>query len=635
MATPILPDHVYDLVDVSSPDVSPDGLWVVFVKTAIDRKEMTVCSQVMRQKLPDGNPSVFTAGPKDGLPKFAPDGHTLGFLRPDQKGKRQVWVIASNGGEARQVTSLIGGVRDFAWSPDATRLAVVSKVDPDDGESKYPKTQVVRRIRYRSDESGWLGDAFWHVFLVDVNTGEWRQVTDGEGDDRSPVWSPEGKQIAFVTDRVTSRDVVHRFETHVVSATGGDRACWSDDLSRVDSVAWSPDGLSLAVVGSHDAEVWDPRMAWLYVLGKGQPVQRLTDGTYTVSSSVSNGCWLSDGSIVVVGDRAGESFLCRVSADGGGMKVILGGGQVLTSLAVNEDRAVAISGSPSSPGDLVMMDLVTETQTRLTTYNDGFLKAYPPARLERLTFSRGKMNIQARVFLPHDFDASKTYPLVLDIHGGPNGRFSDSFDITHQVLVGAGYIVLAVNPRGSSSYGLDFVKAVMCDWGGEDFLDLMAAVDQLCKQPYVDRNRLGVHGYSYGGFMSSWIVGHDHRFKAAVVGAPCINLHSMYGTSDIGVSFGENQWGGSSLENVKALVERSPLTYVKDVQTPVLLMHGEIDYRCPIEQSEQFFVALKRQGKAVEFVRFPDSAHGFRRSAHPTLREEYLKRMLQWFEHYL
>ncbi|MBT6144868.1 MAG: S9 family peptidase, partial [Gemmatimonadetes bacterium] len=242
---------------------------------------------------------------------------------------------------------------------------------------------------------------------------------------------------------------------------------------------------------------------------------------------------------------------------------------------------------------------------------------------------------QARLLFPEDFDAARQYPLVLEIHGGPNGRFSDSYDVAQQILRGQGYLVLAVNPRGSSSYGPAFLKAVLRDWGGEDFLDLMAAVDLVSERPYVDTNRLGVHGYSYGGYMSSWIIGHDHRFKAAVIGAPCINLHSMYGTSDIGVSFGENQWGGSSIKDVQALLERSPLTFAPAVQTPALLLHGEQDYRCPIEQSEQFFVALKRQSKDVELVRFPDSAHGFPQAAHPRLREQYYQRMVDWFARYL
>ena len=202
-------------------------------------------------------------------------------------------------------------------------------------------------------------------------------------------------------------------------------------------------------------------------------------------------------------------------------------------------------------------------------------------------------------------------------------------------LATAGYAVLAVNPRGSSSYGLAFMKAVLRDWGGEDYLDILAAVDEVCSRPYIDADRLGVTGYSYGGFMSAWIIGHENRFKAAVVGAPCINLSSLYGTSDIGVSFGDVQWGGTRADAVEAFLERSPLTYAPNVETPVLLLHGEDDFRCPISQSEEYFVTLRRLGKEVEMVRFPGSPHSFLRAGHPRLREEYLQRMLAWFDRYV
>ena len=203
------------------------------------------------------------------------------------------------------------------------------------------------------------------------------------------------------------------------------------------------------------------------------------------------------------------------------------------------------------------------------------------------------------------------------------------------MLATAGFIVLAANPRGSTTYGNAFTMAVLGDWGGEDYQDLMAAVDAAASRPYVDDTRLGVHGYSYGGYMSSWIIGHTSRFKAAVVGAPCIDLPSMYGTSDIGVSFGEVQWHGTRWKALAQAVERSPLTYAPDVETPVLLLHGEADLRCPIEQGEQYFVALKRHGKEVEFVRFPDCSHLFLRVGHPKMREEYLGRALAWFQRYL
>ena len=213
--------------------------------------------------------------------------------------------------------------------------------------------------------------------------------------------------------------------------------------------------------------------------------------------------------------------------------------------------------------------------------------------------------------------------------------FSDSFSPQQQVLATAGYIVLAVNPRGSSTYGAEFMKAVLGDWGGEDYRDIMFALESVCERDYVDETRLGITGYSYGGFMSSWIIGHEPRFGAAVIGAPCINLSSMYGTSDIGVRFGEPQWGGTRWDALDRFLERSPLTYAPNVQTPALLMHGESDHRCPIEQSEQYFVTLKRLGKEVEFVRFPNSSHGFLRTGHPRLREEYLSRLVGWMDRWV
>ncbi len=225
--------------------------------------------------------------------------------------------------------------------------------------------------------------------------------------------------------------------------------------------------------------------------------------------------------------------------------------------------------------------------------------------------------------------------MVLDVHGGPNSAFLDAFTAHQQVLATAGYVVLAVNPRGSSTYGADFMMSVLGDWGGEDFLDLMAAVDEVAMRPYVDRASLGIHGSSYGGYMTTWAIGHTDRFRAAVAGAPCTNLSSMYGTSDIGVSFGERHWGGTRMEALERFLERSPISYVENVQTPLLLMHGEADVRVPMEQSEQYYVSLKRLGKTAEFVRFPDFSHLSKRSGHPVLRQEYGDRMLAWFDGYL
>ena len=642
MPSAISPDHVYHLITVSDPSMSHDGARLAFVRSKIDEEQMERHSQVMMMSLPDGQPYPFTQGREDEAPRFSPDGSSITFVRPDDKGRKQLWLIPVHAGEARRLTDVPGGVSDHAWSPNSRHLAFASDVDPDrlpdDHDAKKdPHVRVVRRIRYRSDITGWRGDAFHHLFVVDAQTGETRQLTQGEGDDRLPTWSPDGRSIAFVSDRLVDRDITWYSEAYVVPFEGGEAQQWSQGLYSVGAAAWSPDGSKLAVLGTDDVEIGDPWQAWLFAIGPGQAPHRLTDGSYTPVLPAPQLRWTDDGRIVFLADHRGESSLCEMPAEGGALRTITGGGVQYTAVALDgtASRAAVVAVTPSSPGDLDLVDIKDGSQTRLTAFNDDYLVQHPPATMEKFSISRAGMEIESRLWLPPDFDPSRQYPLVVDIHGGPHGKFADAFNSTQQVLATAGYVVLAVNPRGTASYGPEFAKAVLRDWGGQDYLDIIAAVDEVCLRPYVDTSRIGVHGYSYGGYMSAWIVGHDTRFGAAVVGAPCISLLSAYGTSDIGVSFGETQWGRTPEDARDILIERSPLTYAPYVQTPVLLLHGEEDYRCPLGQSEEYFVALKRLGKEVELVRFPGASHSFLRSGHPRLREEYLGRMLAWFDRLL
>ena len=637
----IAPEHVYDLTTVSEPSLSADGSRLAFVRSKADKEQNETRSQIMVMSLPDRDPLAFTQGKSDSAPRFSPDGESIAFVRKDEKDRTQLWLIAASGGEARQITDVLGGVSQHAWSPDSSRLVFVSDVDPDrlpddHDPKKDPRVRVARRIRYRFDSDGWRGDAFRHLFVVDVGTGDSCQLTDGEGDDTAPVWSPDGTRIAYVTDRRDDRDYTHFTDASVISADGGSPTRWSEGLYAVGAIAWAPESDKLAVIGSDDPEMWESRQWSLFVLHNDRDPRQLIDGS--IAPVMTAGLAWTDGrGIVFVGDSRGESYLYTVNADDGKPETISGGGCMYTDVAVDgaQRHAVVVVATPHSSGDLLLIDMATSSERRLTSLNHEFFEAHPPATMEKFSLPRGGQDIESRVLLPPDFDPFGRYPLILDIHGGPQGRFSDAFDLDQQVIATAGYIVLAVNPRGSSSYGPDFAKAVLRDWGGEDYLDIMAAVDETCSRSYVDESRLGVHGYSYGGYMSAWIVGHDNRFGAAVVGAPCINLWSMYGTSDIGVSFGEVQWGGLPGDAFDVLVERSPLTYAPDVETPVLLMHGEDDLRCPIGQSEEYFVALKRLDKEVEFVRFPGSNHGFLRAGHPRMRQEYLNRMLAWFDKHL
>ena len=541
-----------------------------------------------------------------------------------------------------------GGVTEYAWSPDSRALVFVSDVDPDRLPEEHnpkvdPRVRVVRRVQYRADTIGWRGDAHRHLFTMGVHDEQPRQLTDGDWDDGAATWSPDGARIAFISARREDRDLVPFNEAYVVPAMGGEAVQWSQGLSTVAAVVWSPGGDSLAVVGSDDDDVGAGWQGALFVLSAGQPPLRLTGDSIKAVASFTpvvpspEPRWTSDGRIRFLADARGESYVARVPAAGGETHLVAGGGVQYTSIATDALArcSVVLAVPPHSSGDVHLVDLGTGISRQLTDYNGPYFREHPAAALEKFSLSRKGVELECRLLLPPDFDRSGQYPLVVDIHGGPNGAFYDAFNPLQQVLATSGYIVLCVNPRGSSTYGVEFMKAVLRDWGGEDYLDIMAAVDEVCSRPYVDSSRLGVHGYSYGGYMTSWIIGQDSRFRAAVIGAPCIDLASIYGTSDIGVIFGEIQWGGMPRDVWEEMRRRSPLTYASEVETPALLLHGEADHRCPIEQSEQYFVALKRLGKEVEFVRFPGCSHLFNRMGHPRMREEYLVRTLAWFDVHL
>ncbi len=638
MPSPMTPkDLVYEMVSVSQPSISPDGSELVFVRSDMQGPGGSSRSRIMRTSLPDGVPSQFTSGPRDSAPAFSPDGKRVAFLRPDEKGTAQLWTIATAGGEARKLTESPKAVEGFSWSPGSDNLVFVSDVDPDalpaDADADEPRVRIARRIRYRFDGVGWRGDAFRQLFVVDAYGGPTRQLTSGDGEDGAPAWSPDGDRIAFVSDRSADRDISGFTETYVVHKGGGTPELLSEGLPYAHNATWSPDGGRLAVVGSPDEEISDGRESAIFILEPGSGPRRLTEDALTVTTGTQMR-WTDDGRLLFIASTRGESYLYELELDGGGLRSIGEGGAQHGAVAFDAAgrRAVVHSVPPDSAGDLYLVDLGDGSSRQLTNCNKGFFREHPVGTLEKFSIERGGMEIESRVWFPPDFDPAGSYPLVVDIHGGPHGAFYDAFDPRQQALASAGYLVLCVNPRGSSSYGPDFLKAVLRDWGGEDYLDIMAAVDELASRAYVDETRMGVHGYSYGGFMSSWMIGHTTRFAAAVVGAPCINLSSMYGTSDIGIRFGEMQWGGLRKDALDLFLEHSPLTYAPNVETPVLLLHGEDDLRCPIEQSEQYFVSLKRLGKEVELVRFPGSSHSLPRSGHPKMREEYLGRMLAWFD---
>ena len=665
---------VYELKGISDPVISPDGKLLAYALTWV---EGTGSAAENRSRLmladADGAQREFTQGAADGSPRFSPDGTMLAFLRVNRPGEpRQVWLMNVHGGEARQITEAARGVQEFAWSPDSSRIVYCADTEPAAGaaagnQTDGPRVLEVNRIRYRHDLQGWRGDAHYHLFTLNLETGEGRQITRGDWDDYGPVWSPDGEKIAFVSGRRDDRDFRALTEAYVVDADGGEAQCWSGGLESVGAIAWSPDSRRLVAVGSKDPSGMVLWQGWLYILEPGREPRRVTgDGQRPVLGGGPGAArqpeirWApgldtgDGGRVIFLGERRGESHIYQVSnldSPGGGDDAgaasgeagpLWGGGRLISGLSLDGDarRAVVASSTPTSPAELRLVALDGPSDAPLGDPNAGFIERRPLPSMEKFSIQRAGFDIEARLWFPPSFEPSQRYPLVLDIHGGPNGAFYDSFVPWQQALAGSGYLALAVNPRGSSTYGDEYMRAVLDDWGGEDYLDLMAALDHVCQRDYVDSDRLGIHGYSYGGYMTGWAIGHTDRFGAAVIGAPCTNLYTMYGTSDIGISFGEPQWGGSVMDTppevlAQKLLARSPVTYARNVETPALLLHGEADARCPVAQSEEYFVALKRLGKTVEFVRFPNSNHQFPRTGHPHMREEYLARMLGWFDEWL
>ncbi|WP_062105315.1 S9 family peptidase [Bacillus niameyensis] len=657
----IKPEDLYELKSVADPRLSPDGKEIVYIQTHLDKEKNDYVSNLFYINLNEKKPKAWTFGDhKTNSPVWSPDGNQVAFVST-RSGKSQIYMLSKYGGEAKQLTDCKNGASNPVWSPCGKKLAFSVKLgkqetvdDQTDTEKDKKKAEVkpleVDKMKYKSDASGFLDlDQSSQIALLDLETEKLEQLTEGEYNFRLETWSPDGKFLVYTADLSEDTDFSFTNDIYLLHMDSRQIRKLTEGTGMFHQTSWSPDCRYLAYVGSErEYENATQAKLWIYDLENDTKVCITSDfdapiGDFVVGDflqgTVSPGVqWLADS----------RSFYFQVT-DYGNTSIYFGNvdGELYPafndkqhtygfSLDADSDKAVVAISTPTEPGDLYYVNLQSGDKERLTEVNQNFLSTRKLSVPEEIEFAgKDGWTVHGWIMKPIGCEEGEKYPLILEIHGGPHAMYGNTYFNEFQILAAEGYAVLYVNPRGSHGYGQKFVNAVRGDYGNGDYQDLMAAVDYaIDTYDYIAKDRLGVTGGSYGGFMTNWIVGHTNRFKAAVTQRSISNWISFYGVSDIGYYFTEWQIL-ADLSDIEKLWGHSPLKYVNHVETPLLIIHNEKDYRCPIEQAEQLFIALKRQKKETRFIRFPESNHELSRSGKPTLRINRLEYIRDWFIKYI
>ena len=687
------PEDLYDLRVPTDVRLSPDGAWAAFtVKSVAPGKDGYRTSLWVAATIGGSDARQLTIGAKtDASPRWSPDGRTIAFLsdrggvlqaggagqKPGPKeapkeGGTQVWLLPfADGGEARQLTDLPKDVEDLAWSSDSSRLCVVSNATdataPRKRERKLdeppePDTRLIDRLVYQFNGAGFVHDRWPNLWLIDVASGEATRLTTGQSHDEHPAWSPDGRSIAFLSDRHRDADLKWRNDIYVVNVAsravrrispGTGEQTWAEP-------AWSPDGEWVAAVGQRDKPrrtipqglVWRIRArdGWCEELTS---TSDLDAGAGMNSDLFGGGAprvrWMGDGRWIVFSSPIEGSYeVWRVEVDGGRIERMTRDEHYLghvdvAPLARGAARVAAIRVAAAEPPTVVVGDLpagrVGANPVELTTLSDLMADAWRDVRLVAPTSRWHEVEgrrIQGWFYPGAGSTKTKPAPVVVEIHGGPSTLYGWSLMWEWQVLAASGISVYACNPRGSQGYGQEFLSANFADWGDGPMRDVMAGIDSLSADGLIDGDRMGVTGGSYGGYLTSWIVGHTDRFKAAVTCRSVNDMTSQMLSGDIGgPTFGTYAYGANPWEDWDLFQRHSPLTYATQVTTPLLIQHSENDLRCTITQAEELFAALRSLRRTVRLMRVPDENHELTRSGTPFRRIDNLRLINEWFVHFL
>jgi len=648
---------VFELEVAADPQISPDGSRIIYVRSFMD-----IMTDRTRSNLwiigADGSgnrPLLEDPGKPDfRSPRWSPDGSKLLYVASDENGKSQLFLRWMDTGQTAVLTHLERGPGGISWSPDGSMIAF-SMFVPDDpapfakmpakpaGAEWAPPAKMYERMLYRSDGAGYLPLGYSQIFVLPAEGGTPRQVTDGPyNHGGTPEWTPDSRSLLISANRRDDWEYhLSDSEIYEISVADGSVRQLTDRRGPDSGPTISPDGRMIAYTG-YDDRYLGYQVSKLYVMNRDGSGAHMVGADF--DRDIGDLHWSADGrGLFFQYDTEGNTHVAFIDLNGnvtdlasdvGGLSLgrPYAGGQFSVA---SSGRFAFTLGTPDHPADLAVGSREGGATRRLTRLNDDLFGHKQMAQVEEVWYqsSYDGLRIQGWIMKPPGFDPSRKYPLLLEIHGGPFSNYGDRFSAEDQLYAGAGYVVLYTNPRGSTSYGEDFGNEIHHAYPGHDFDDLMSGVDEVISRGYIDENQLFVTGGSGGGVLTAWIVGHTDRFAAAASQKPVINWYSWVLTADMGATGGMNYWfPGPPWDNLEHYMERSPIHHVQNVTTPTMLITGEVDYRTPSSEAEQFYQALRARHIPAALVRIPEASHDIAaRPSHMIAKVEYI---LAWFERY-
>jgi dipeptidyl aminopeptidase/acylaminoacyl peptidase len=660
-------EDLFRLKTVGRPQVSPEGKWVAYTVATTDLKEEKSETQIWMAPTDGGEPLPMTAkGSSASHPRFSPDNKYLAFLAAraedaagEDDAKAQVWLLDRRGGEAQQLTEVMQGVEGFEWSPDGQRLVLLIK-DPSPEELEAHKHEqqgtkparpmttpphVIDRLQFKRDYAGYLDRRRTHLYTFHLATKKLVQITSGDFDDYSPAWSPDGRFLAFVSNRTEEPDANFDSNLWVVASDNPDLGKTLVQVTRNpgedEQPAWSPDGKWIAYITNVE-----PKLLWyatrhLAVIpapspggSKAEPkllAQAMDRNAFTPQFAPDSAA------VYFMLEDSGEQHLARVAVSGGAIARPIDGPREVESFHVGKTGLVAaLVSEPKLPAEVFLLEPGKSAAAgglrQLTTVNKKLLDELRLADYEEVQFkSPDGTPVEGFIVKPPGFSPELKYPALLRIHGGPTSQYSKTWMFEAQLFAAHGYVVILVNPRGSTGYGQDFCKAIFADWGNKDVQDVLAGVDYAIAQGYVDPERLGVGGWSYGGMMTNYVISQTTRFKAAISGAGGALWTAHWGHDhyqlEYVVELGLPWKNREAWERVS-----SPFYNVEQITTPALYMGGGVDWNVPVIGSEHMYQSLRALGRTTQLVVYPGEHHGIRK---PSYQKDRYERYLAWYGKYV